>query len=141
MDGASWGVSLTQFKQLSHHDQVLLLVPEGELGPEAAAATAQRIAKLVGATVDPKQRQQLLAGLVAEDAGRHLPWCTHMFERLRLQRQVRASLLACLMLVLWHRRTDLSVLVTAVCIFVNICQQSVKPALRLCTSSSPSANV
>ena len=88
MDGEAWGLSLRQFKQLTPQDQLLLLIPEGELGPDAAAATAQRIAKLVGSTVHPKLRHQLLASIIAEDAGRHLPWCVHIFERLRLQRQV-----------------------------------------------------
>lgn len=92
MDGEAWGVSLSQFKQLPPHDQVVLLVPEGDLTPDAAAATAQRVAKLVGATIHPKLRHQLLAGLIGEDAGRHLPWCVHIFERLRLQRQVRSAL-------------------------------------------------
>lgn len=91
MDGEAWGVSLSQFKQLPPHDQVLLLVPEGELTPDAAAATAHRVAKLVGATIHAKLRHELLAGLIGEDAERHLPWCAHIFERLRLQRQVRLS--------------------------------------------------
>lgn len=88
MDGEAWGVSLSQFKQLPPHDQVALLVPEGDLTPDAAAATAHRVAKLVGATIHPNLRHQLLAGLIGEEAGRHLPWCVHIFERLRLQRQV-----------------------------------------------------
>ncbi|KAL0036267.1 hypothetical protein WJX79_010808 [Trebouxia sp. C0005] len=98
MDGEAWGVSLSQFKQLPPHDQVLLLVPEGELTPDAAAATAHRVAKLVGATIHAKLRHELLAGLIGEDAERHLPWCAHIFERLRLQRQVflgRADMAAC----------------------------------------------
>lgn len=94
MDGEAWGVSLSQFKQLPPHDQVLLLVPEGELTPDAAAATAHRVAKLMGATIHPKLRHELLTGLIGEDAGRHLPWCVHIFERLRLQRQVRSALLS-----------------------------------------------
>ena len=89
MDGEAWGLSLSQFTQLSPKEQVLLLVPEGVSPSEGAAATAQRVAKLMAVTVQPEQRQQLLVGLVQEDAPRHLPWCVHMFERLRLQRQVR----------------------------------------------------
>jgi hypothetical protein len=92
MDGEAWVVSLSQFKQLPPHDQVVLLVPEGDLTPDAAAATAHRVAKLVGATIHPKLRHELLAGLIGEEAGRHLPWCAHIFERLRLQRQVRSAL-------------------------------------------------
>ncbi|DBB06293.1 hypothetical protein WJX77_007210 [Trebouxia sp. C0004] len=98
MDGEAWGVSLSQFMQLPPHDQVLLLVPEGKLTPDAAAATAHRVAKLVGATVHPKLRHELLTGLIGEEAGRHLPWCAHIFERLRLQRQVflgRGDMAAC----------------------------------------------
>ncbi len=91
MDGEAWGVSLSQFKQLPPHDQVVLLVPEGDLTPDAAAATAQRVAKLVGATIHPKLRHELLAGLIGEEAWRHLPWCAHIFERLRLQRQVSSA--------------------------------------------------
>ena len=93
MDGESWGLSLSQFTQLSPVDQVLLLVPEGESASDAAAAAAHRVAKLIAASVQPEGRQQLLVGLVQEDAPRHLPWCVHIFERLRLQRQVRVSTL------------------------------------------------
>lgn len=91
MDGESWGLSLSQFTQLSSREQVLLLVPEGDAAAavEAAAATAHRVAKLIAASVQPGDRQQLLMGLVQADAPRHLPWCVHIFERLRLQRQVR----------------------------------------------------
>lgn len=95
MDGQSWGVSLSQFTQLSPHEQVLLLVPEGDAAAvDAAAATAHRLAKLIAASVQPEDRQQLLMGLVQEDAPRHLPWCVHIFERLRLQRQVRISMIS-----------------------------------------------
>ena len=91
MDSESWGLSLSQFTQLSPREQVLLLVPEGDTAPDVAAATAHRVAKLMAVTVQPEGRQQLLVGLVQEDAPRHLPWCVHIFERLRLQRQVRAT--------------------------------------------------
>ena len=93
MDGESWGLSLSQFTQLSPVEQVLLLVPEGESASDAAAAAAHRVAKLIAVSVQPEGRQQLLVGLVQEDAPRHLPWCVHIFERLRLQRQVRVSTL------------------------------------------------
>lgn len=89
LDGECWGLSLRQFTQLSPHEQVLLLVPEDCNASDVAAATAARVAKLVAAVVSPDDRQQLLVGLVREDAPRHLPWCVHIFERLRLQRQVR----------------------------------------------------
>ena len=97
MDGESWGLSLSQFTSLSSREQVLLLVPEGDAAAavEAAAATAHRVAKLIAASVQPGDRQQLLVGLVQEGAPRHLPWCVHIFERLRLQRQVRLSVLSC----------------------------------------------
>ena len=91
IDSESWGLSLSQFTQLRPHEQVLLLVPEGATGPDVAAATAHRLAKLIAVTVQPQGRQQLLVGLVQEDAPRHLPWCVHIFERLRLQRQVRTQ--------------------------------------------------
>ena len=67
------------------------MVPEGNAAPDGAAATAHRVAKLIAVTVQPEGRQQLLMGLVQEDAPRHLPWCVHIFERLRLQRQVSIS--------------------------------------------------
>lgn len=92
MDGESWGVSLSQFKQLGPQEQVLLLVPAGTLDSECAAASAQRIAKLMSATLEPLQRQHLLTSLISQDAARHLPWVVHIFERLRLHRQVRLPL-------------------------------------------------
>ena len=93
MEGKSWGMSLSQFKQLSPQEQILLLIPEGEATSADAAATAQRAAKLIAVTVEPHDRQQLLVGLVRGDAARHLPWLVHIFERLRLQRQVGLPLL------------------------------------------------
>ena len=89
MAGDCWGLSLRHFAKLSPHEQVLLLVPEECSVSDVAAATAARVAKLIAAAVPPEDRQQLLVGLVREDAPRHLPWCVHIFERLRLQRQVR----------------------------------------------------
>jgi len=89
LDGESWGLTLRQFTQLSPHEQVLLLVPQDCSASDAAAATAARVAKLIAAAVPSENRQQLLVGLVQEDAPRHLPWCMPIFERLRLQRQVR----------------------------------------------------
>lgn len=89
LNGECWGLSLQHFTQLSPREQVLLLVPEDCNASDVAAATAARVAKLVAAAVPPGDRQQLLVGLVQEDAPRHLPWCVHIFERLRLQRQVR----------------------------------------------------
>lgn len=87
-EGKSWGLSLSQFKQLSPQEQVLLLIPEGEATSEDAAATAQRAAKLMAVSAKPQDTQQLLVELVKADAARHLPWLAHIFERLRLQRQV-----------------------------------------------------
>ena len=55
---------------------------------EAAAGTAQRVAKLIGATVEPQARLALLVSLVEAHAAGHLPWLVHVFEWLRLQRQV-----------------------------------------------------
>ena len=49
MDGEAWGLSLRDFRQLSPHDQVMLLVPERGLDADAAASTAQRVAKLSSA--------------------------------------------------------------------------------------------
>lgn len=91
LDGESWGLSVRQFMHLSPHEQVLLLVPQDCTASDVAAATAARVAKLTAAAVPSEDRQQLLVGLVQEDAPRHLPWCVHIFERLRLQRQVRVS--------------------------------------------------
>ena len=51
MDGEAWGLSLKEFRQLSPHDQVLLLVPEGKLDWDTAASTAQRVAKLISASL------------------------------------------------------------------------------------------
>lgn len=89
LDGESWGLSVRQFTHLSPHEQVLLLVPQDCTASDVAAATAARVAKLTAAAVPSEDRQQLLVGLVQEDGPRHLPWCVHIFERLRLQRQVR----------------------------------------------------
>ena len=102
MDGKAWGLSLRDFRQLSPHDQVLLLVPEGELDADTAASTAQRAAKLISATLPAQQRYQLLVSLVEEDGSKHLAWAVHLFERLRLQKQVGDF---CCIDVQWHDST------------------------------------
>ena len=91
MDGDAWELSLREFRKLTPHDQVLLVIPEGTLDPEGAASTAQRVARLITAVLAPQQRKQLLVELVEEDGARHLAWLVHLFERLRLQRQVSGS--------------------------------------------------
>ena len=87
-------VSLSQFRQLSAPEQILLLTSERDTTSEAAAASAQRVAKLMAVTVEPAGRQQLLVELVQQDAACHLPWLVHVFERLRLQRQVQSNCLS-----------------------------------------------
>ena len=82
-------MSLAAFQKLEPMQQLQFLIPPEHPDADAAAATAQRVAKYLGEVHKPHKRQHLLIRLVAEEPSIHLVWMVHLFERLRLQKQVQ----------------------------------------------------
>ena len=100
-DGEEWALGVAAFQQLEPMQQVLFLIPADHPDAATAAATAQRVAKYLAAVHRPHKRQHLLVRLVAEDPAASLVWVVHIFERLRLQQQVRFCCQCCVHHLSW----------------------------------------